>query len=62
MRTRPVRPALTFLAAVLLGLGSLALQACAERDRNKVDEAVEEMKDEADDAKEEVQDEVDDAT
>jgi hypothetical protein len=62
MSSRPLRPALTFLAAIALGLGSTALQACADRDRNKVDEAVEELKDEAEDAKEEVEDEVDDRT
>jgi hypothetical protein len=62
MTSRPIRPALTFLAAIALGLGGLTLQACAERDRSKADEAVEELKDEADDAKEEIQDEVDDHT
>ena len=62
MTSRPVRPALTFLAAALMGFGSLALQACTERDRSKADEAVEELKDEAEDAKEEIEDEVDDHT
>jgi hypothetical protein len=61
-RDRMARAVLTLLGAVLLAIGPLTLQACAERDRSKVDEAVEELKDEAEDAKEEIEDEVDDHT
>ena len=59
-RNRHAVPAL--LGAALLAFGPLALQACADRNESKVDEAVEELKDEAEDAKEEIEDEIDDAT
>ena len=59
---RIARSLLTLLGAAVLAFAPLALQACADRDRSKVDEAAEELKDEAEDAKEELEDEVDDAT
>jgi hypothetical protein len=52
--------ALPLLAAVLLG--AVAWLPACQREENRMEEAIEELKDEAGDAKKEIEDEVDDHT